>query len=717
MSFRIGGIASGMDTESIVRDLMRVQRLPLQRLEQDKQIWQWRQEGYRSLNMSLLALRNKAFDMRLSTPYSAKKVTSTNESVLSVTAGASANKGTYSISVSSLASSASTYSTASVGDNVQVKDALHTWVGGVNPTDTFSFYLREQEEATGAISGFEVNTGSVKGLQATGSTAIGENGGKLNIKSNDTGALLNGYKVQFVSNETQEGVNVDIDEAGKVIRVSANFGDENLKLADLTQAINESMNFAGLPQVSLTATGEYGLIDFKDREILLDGGVDEVLGKYSFSIGTAFAAGEYITINGQSFKGVTGVADATKGEFSVDGDPNAQMESLNQAINVNKALSGRFEPATLDGNKITLVEREGKATGRDITNPANGIGFDFTYGDSLEKVISTVNSNKFAGVSMFFDEGSKKLVVTSKETGAAKEINIGDNVGSFMTGIMNMDTTDKSGDHYKDGTDAVFTLNGLSTSRSSNNFQINNVTFNLKSEGEAKVEIQGDTDKVVENIKEFVELYNKTIDEVYGKLNEERFRKFPPLTQDQRDEMSEKDIELWEEKAKSGLLQRDSILSNSMNSLRRIMSSSVEGLELNSIFNLGMKTGSYRENGKIYIDEGKLREAIENNPDGVMKLFSNDAEGSIGLARQLQNELDNTMKSISERAGSATNIYDQSTIGKTLRNIDDQVYRMEERLASMEERYWKQFTAMEQALQSMYQQSDWLAQQMMSMGR
>ena len=180
--------------------------------------------------------------------------------------------------------------------------------------------------------------------------------------------------------------------------------------------------------------------------------------------------------------------------------------------------------------------------------------------------------------------------------------------------------------------------------------------------------------------------------------------------------MSEKDIELWEEKAKSGLLQRDGVLSNAMNALRRIMTSTVDDLEISNIFDLGMKTGSYRENGKIYIDEEKLREAIENNPEGVMKLFNNDSEGNLGIARQLQNELDKTMKSISERAGSSTNLYDQSTIGKTLKNIDDQIFRMEERLARMEDRYWKQFTAMEQALQAMYQQGDWLAQQMMIMG-
>ncbi len=717
-SFRIGGIASGMDTESIVRDLMRVQRLPLQCLEKDKQIWLWRQESYRNLNMSLLALRNKAFDMRLQAPYLVKKATSTNETVLSVTAGASAHNATYNINVTSLASAASTYSTAPVGENIQVKDALHTWVGGVSPTDTFSFYLRDTENATGAISNFNVDTASIKGVAANASASIGTKDGKLNIRAKDTGALLNGYTINFVNNEEQDEIKVQVDTVGdsKVITVTANLAQEDLKLADIAQAINEEMGEN--EQISLSATGKYELKDLDGLELSLSGGVDEVQGQYSFSIAEdkAFAAGEYITINGQSFKGVTGTADATKGEFSVDGDATAQMESLVQAINANKVLNSRFEPATLEGDKITLIEKEGQATGRDITSPVNGIGFDFTYGDSLEKVISTVNNNKLAGVTMFFDEGTKSLVVTSKETGAAKGINIFDNVGSFMTGIMNINTTDKDGDHYTKGTDAEFTLNGLKTTRSTNNFQINNVTFNLKSKGEATVEIQGDTDKVVENIKEFVELYNKTLDEVYGKLNEERFRNFAPLTKEQRDEMSEKDIELWEEKAKSGLLQRDGVLSNAMNALRRIMTSTVDDLEISNIFDLGMKTGSYRENGKIYIDEEKLREAIENNPEGVMKLFNNDSEGNLGIARQLQNELDKTMKSISERAGSSTNLYDQSTIGKTLKNIDDQIFRMEERLARMEDRYWKQFTAMEQALQAMYQQGDWLAQQMMIMG-
>jgi flagellar hook-associated protein 2 len=105
---------------------------------------------------------------------------------------------------------------------------------------------------------------------------------------------------------------------------------------------------------------------------------------------------------------------------------------------------------------------------------------------------------------------------------------------------------------------------------------------------------------------------------INGKLSEERYRKFPPLTEEQKKDMSENDIKLWEEKAKSGLLRSDPLLDRIVRDLRYAVSSSVAGLpkEMNSLSAIGITTGDWREKGKLHINEDKLRDAIAKDPGG-----------------------------------------------------------------------------------------------------
>jgi flagellar hook-associated protein 2 len=123
------------------------------------------------------------------------------------------------------------------------------------------------------------------------------------------------------------------------------------------------------------------------------------------------------------------------------------------------------------------------------------------------------------------------------------------------------------------------------------------------------------------------------------------------------------------------------------------------------------------EQGKLKINESRLRAAIEEDPEGVARLFNNksDAASEQGIATSLYDTLNGVIGRITSQAGSAATLYDQSYISRTIRDIDDQINSMEDRLAMVEERYWRQFTAMEKAISSMNQQSSWLSSQLMGM--
>jgi len=270
-----------------------------------------------------------------------------------------------------------------------------------------------------------------------------------------------------------------------------------------------------------------------------------------------------------------------------------------------------------------------------------------------------------------------------------------------------------------EGQNASVEFNGLTPAVefSSNTFTINGITFTAKetTTSDVNIAVTQDVDAVFDKIKSFVEKYNSMLDAMNKELSEERFRDFQPLTDEQREAMNEDDIKKWEEKARSGLLRNDSILSGAVNSFRYGMVRSVTGLpagHLQQMSEIGISTGAYayNEKGKLYIDEELLREAISDRPEEVLALFTADDNDSTssegdGLARRLHSIADSTIDMILQRAGTSTSSLDNYTIGRELYNVNTRITSWERRLVDMENRYYKQFTAMEQALAKLQAQS------------
>jgi len=344
------------------------------------------------------------------------------------------------------------------------------------------------------------------------------------------------------------------------------------------------------------------------------------------------------------------------------------------------------------------------------------IDIEIKQGDTIDTFITAINQNKDLGITAFYDEATDSFVLQTKNTGKNAVIDI------KFTAVKLADLLFADPDPERvTGENAVFKINGLETNRESNSFTIAGLAVDLKAAGGAKVklEVAQDTDAIFDSIKNLVDKYNELINEIHSKINEPFHRDFPPLTEAQKKEMSDKEIELWEEKAKSGLLRSDRILTDIVYNMRRALGSVVGDLDgLNSLHQIGISTGSWFENGKLHINETKLRDAIANKPEEVMALFTNrsETEESLGIARRLYQVLDAGLDRLAETAGKTTSLYDTSTLSEKIRRYEDQMAAMEERLIRIENRYWAQFTAMERALSEMYAQSDWLYQQMMMMG-
>ncbi|NLU50942.1 MAG: flagellar filament capping protein FliD, partial [Syntrophomonadaceae bacterium] len=407
--------------------------------------------------------------------------------------------------------------------------------------------------------------------------------------------------------------------------------------------------------------------------------------------------------------------------------------AANYTVKVNSLASGVTKTSTAalsasknaDGTTKTLADQFG-ITGTvtftlqgTVNGEAREKAFSFdTASTNIYNVVSEIN-NANIGLKASYDATLERFFLMTTSTGSRAELHVKADAESFLTGKLQLQVkvgADEANAYH--GTDASIDLNdaqGLTFS--SNQFTVNGITLSLKSTSAAPVTINvaNDVDAAVEKIKTWVNAYNDAVGLMFTELNEERYRDYQPLTDEQKKEMKDKDIERWEEKARSGLLKGDSLLYSLYNQIRSSAMARVEGLtgSYTSLSSIGINTQSYQEGGKLYIDETKLREALTNDLEGVMKLFTTSSESTSnqGLAIRLYDGVNNGMKLVTDKAGSSTSYYDNSTIGKEISRIDTTIDKMEERLADLEDRYYRQFTAMEQAIQRMNQQSLWLAQQ------
>lgn len=607
---RIGGLASGMDIDQIVSDLMRAERIKVDKLYQQKQVMEWQKADYRDINLKLRSLYNTSFDMKLASSYlKYKAIGAMNDGTsfdkyFSVTPGSGAVPGEYKVKIEQTASYARLESSKSIAKPLMGDKLIFDAEGKIEiPEGKFEVTIdgvKKEVTFGGIYQESDINTLAAD-LEKAINTAFGwqddENGNTVGIK-----------------------------------RVKVSVTDDN-KLA-----IEPAENYNKVP-ITLNAVEGYNILDMLGFE---------------------------------------------------DG---ASYRPLNLHTSVKEQLA--------------------EDIGEGISFTINGHQFEFGSSATLQMIIDKINTIPDVGVTARYDALTDKLVLVSKETGLGANIEITDESGLFKA--LGFENTSASGQN------ARIVLNGTIVEKTTNDFTISGIRFNLKEVMEAGQEatfrLENDPDAAVETIKKYIEIYNETIDLINKKLSEERYRNYPPLTQEQKKEMTEKEIELWEERAKSGLLRSDPLLDRIVRDLRFAVTSVVAGQPagMKSLADIGITTIDWREKGKLHVNEEKLRSAIAKDPEAVMRLFNADGENTSqkGVATRLYDILKGGIEDITEKAGGGEfQIYDDSILGKQIRDLEDRISSMEEMLLRTEERYWQKFTAMEKAIQYANQQSMWLASQM-----
>lgn len=343
--------------------------------------------------------------------------------------------------------------------------------------------------------------------------------------------------------------------------------------------------------------------------------------------------------------------------------------------------------------------------------------YNFKSTDKISDVVTKINGTN-AGVSAFYDEKTGQMSLSAKATGENKaggEIEVTGGSTFFQTafGFTSSALADN-------GQNAKLTLNGAEIERNSNTFTELGLTFTLKATSTTNTTLTSttDIDAMVDKVKEFVEKYNDVISGMNDQLKEKKYRNYAPLTDEQRKDMSEEEQKLWDEKAKSGLLRSDSIISNGLSEMRSAIYGRVgtENMVIDTLAELGITTSStYSDGGKLVIDETKLRKALTENPDEVVKTLTHTGiktgpKEDYGIVQRLRESITDLTRGIEAKAGKVTLTDQQYTLGKSLIDMNERISNFQRRLEDVEARYWKQFTAMETAINKANSQSSYLSQ-------
>lgn len=349
----------------------------------------------------------------------------------------------------------------------------------------------------------------------------------------------------------------------------------------------------------------------------------------------------------------------------------------------------------------------------------NDIEFSFDpTTSSINDIMKDVNNNKDLQVNMKYDEINDRFTIESTGTGYATELKIEDmGESTFISSVVGKGTFN--------GVDSKVVFNdGTTIERSTNNFQIDGMTFNLKENfsGDMDISINNDTTKTKETIVSFIEKYNELVDNINERLSEKKFRDFKPLTEAQKENMEEKEIEKWEEKSKSGIMKDERALDSMLSSMRRALYESVEGAGI-SLKDMGIETtDNYKERGKLVIkDPEKLDKALAENSDKIVQLFTNDSDvySDKGLSHRLFDIIESNIATTGEKGTlikKAGIEGDRTEFNNFLKDkvdgYNDRIDDLIEDLARKEEYYYQMFAKMEQALTRMNSQSAWLTSQM-----
>jgi flagellar hook-associated protein 2 len=722
---RLSGLATGLDTDELIKNLMKVESAPLNKILQKKQLAEWKQEAYREITNLLRGMKDKYFDilkpsnyMLSQTNYKKFTATSTDSSVVTASGGVGAFAGTHKITVTNLAEAAKMTSSGNVTKAVGSTVSLTTGAD----SDVVNASLKrikinldgvEKEITLGNYT--DVNTVSDVAADLQNKIGVAFGAGKVKVSATDgklTFETMGGAsKITLSDADTNNGLGflhinsgtsnrISVSDTLDTLRTKLNSSFDFKTSEDGTQNVVITINSKTFQFSKDTTLSSMLNTINNDSTAKVNIAYDDVTDKFTITSDQT-GAGNSLQISED-----TSTFLAAINFKSFNGSQAAALSYTNEKFSV--CIDGELKEFTINGNYASHSD-----LAQDIQNKLR----DAFTGKNISVGVNADNSLSFS-----LDNTGSTLVISAA------------NAATSALGLNNA--------NYTQGEDAQFILNGQSVTRSSNTFTSNGVTFTLQKESpvEQTITLSSDVNGIYENIKSFIEKYNEVIETINCKLSEKYDRSYRPLTADEKEAMKEEEITLWEKKAKTGLLRNDSTLQSMVYRMRQALFERVEGVNI-SFADIGINTGSYTEKGKLTIDETKLKQAIQDDPDGVMNLFSKQSTSystinarnltsdqrqirynEEGLAYRLFDIIEDNISTLRDSNGNKgaliqkagitgdSSLY-SNTIYDEIYKYDQKIKELTDKLADKEEMYYRKYASLESYISKMNSQSAWLSQQ------
>ena len=661
---RMTGMYSGMDTEAIIQQMLQAKAQKVTNLKNDQKKLEWKQTLWQDLNKRIYKLYTGTLsNMRLTGSYAKKKTTVSDPTKATITASEGAVNGIQTLKINKLAKAGyltgATVSMKRKGDvPIYSDEKVNDSLDGVTPADKEQ-YMKE--------------FGSEKTLEDLG---VGD--GTLTVTAN-----------------------------GKTFTVDAKKEDS---IKDFIQKFNDA---------AAAATG--GAVDIKmeyDKGKITVSGTDADAG---FKMSSSAPEGSNKTI----LQGL-GLADASENQTGTFiGHMNTEKGDI--------YLPGDFK-------NHSEKDKDYKAKVSDITPDLVGKKLRLTVGTGLTAKVTTVEitadmeigtlTSKLSegGVKASFDEQNQRFFISSTGTGNKNEFK--------LEGLDENNRTDDSalidlgllaGHKYGNGSestriegqDAEIILNGAKFTSDTNTITVNGLSVTASAETDEEITITTDTDYdgIYDMIKDFITEYNDIMNEMTKLYGAKSSRKYTMLSDEEKEAMTEDEVEKWEGTIKDSLLRRDKDLNAVIECMRGAVNKGYDiGDQTLFLVNFGVGTGSYFDTEKgernalhIFGDsdddkysdkENALKAAIAKNPDQVIELFA-------AVSKDMYNSLQKTMASTDYR--SIYKVYDDKRMKIDYDNYTKKIKEEEKKLNAYEDKWYKKFSAMEVALSKLQSSQNSLA--------
>lgn len=764
MPIRITGMNSGLDTEALVSELVSAYRMKSQKYVKAQKKLSWKQEIWKGLNSKVSAFYSKLTSLRYSSAYNLRTATASDPTKATVSASSAAVNGTYNVQIKQMAKSG--YLTgANLGSGITEGSKLSElgYTGG-NGTITVNANGKTTDIAVDGnttISDFvkSLNNAGVKAsydsthhriyvasskmgkdgdFSLTGSDADGIgalNSLGLSVKSTADDALYKQWAAYarntagdplFDASGNQVGtydaagteayISSLLDQVRKAPATVTNNSAE-IKYANAYKAVEEA-KANKLNQLSAQEVTEFhALLDEKNLKNVYVDANGNFYDKQSDGTYTARDANKTnYTDAGLAANGITLTESSKRLEelekkagFTKEVEQTGSGGTIKQTV-VDESQVNAYKSARATVAAYEVVDANGVQTNKaqiDAVQAAYGNGTLDTLVGDLQKDID--DAQKTLKDHALLDNASFTAAsVAGKITNA-----IGVLDGSIQIPVS-------AGATRVEGRDAIFVINDAEYTSTSNDITVNGLTINALGEtgnDSISITVGNNTKGLYDKIKGIIKDYNELINEMTKLYNAGSSRGYEPLTSEEKDALTDSEVEEWEKKIKDSLLRRDDSLSSLLNGMSTAMMKSYNingknySLSSFGIHTLGVLNSADNEQNAYHIDGDADDALTSGNADKLMAALSEDPDAVIDFMKQLTSGVyDVINKKMSSTSLSSFNyVYNDKEMAREYSDYTKTIAKWEEKLQKMEDSYYKKFAAMEKALAVLQSQQNSLA--------